>query len=72
MIEYLYGQIFGAHRRRDGPNDDLSGAHVGDERGVAEPLPGPHERDVGDPQPVGLIALNCRFTRSAGRGRLRR
>jgi len=35
--------------RRDRPADDALGACVGDERGVAEPLPGAHEGDVGHP-----------------------
>src|SRR5690606_23686625 len=34
------------------PSLDGFGAGVGDERGVAEPLPGPYERDVSNPQPV--------------------
>jgi hypothetical protein len=60
MIECLQGEILGAHGRRHGPADDLPRARIGNKRGVAEPLPGPHEGDVGDPQPV-----RCRCTELA-------
>src|SRR5690606_7964209 len=49
-------QIFGAHAGRDCPPFDGFGAGIGDERGVAEPLPGPYERDVSNPQPVWCLS----------------
>ena len=37
MIERLQEEGLGMHRRRDRPADDLLGACIGDERGVAKP-----------------------------------
>src|SRR5215210_2259392 len=54
MVERLKRQVLGAHRRRNRPADDLLRTRVGHEGCVAESLPGPHEGDVSDPQPVGL------------------
>jgi hypothetical protein len=57
MIKCLQRKIPGTHRGCHRPADDLFGADVDDERGVAEAVPGPYIGDLGNPQSVGCAGL---------------
>jgi hypothetical protein len=50
----------GAQGGGDAPADDRAAVGVDDERGVAEPRPGGHVGQIGNPQAVGAGAVKAR------------
>jgi len=59
------GDQFGAHVPGDRPADDKPGIGVHHRGAVQGTFPGGVLRDIGDPQPIRLVTVKLRLTRSA-------